>query len=135
MFIDTFRKNKHIKELTSQERVLESYRETFKKFVRQTSREIGIRKSSVRGISRRCQWESYIPTMVHAISEDDPDRRKQFCEWYLGKCKQDAQFSGKIVWSDEVTFKLIDTSNRHNCSYWETANPHVTQEFESRNTK
>ncbi|KZC15119.1 hypothetical protein WN55_06676 [Dufourea novaeangliae] len=52
----------------------------------------------------RCKWKSYIPTMVDAITEDDPDQRKQFCEWYLEKCEQDAQFSGKVVWNDEATF-------------------------------
>ncbi|GBM96520.1 hypothetical protein AVEN_68020-1 [Araneus ventricosus] len=82
---------------TSQERVLESYTETSKKSARQTSREIGISKSSVHHILRHHQWKSYIPTMVYAINEDDLDRKKQFCEGHLEKCEQDAQFSGEIV--------------------------------------
>ncbi|GBL92509.1 hypothetical protein AVEN_174767-1 [Araneus ventricosus] len=39
---------------TSRESVLENYRQTSKKYVRQTSREIGIRKSSAYCIFKRC---------------------------------------------------------------------------------
>ncbi|GBO04580.1 hypothetical protein AVEN_205426-1 [Araneus ventricosus] len=55
---------------TSQERVLESYRETSKNSV---SREIVIIKSSVHRILRRCRWKSCIPTIAQAINEGDPD--------------------------------------------------------------
>ncbi|GBN53308.1 hypothetical protein AVEN_241159-1 [Araneus ventricosus] len=65
---------------TSQERVLESYRQTSQKSVRQTNREIGISESSVQRILRCCKWKSYISTVVYAINEDDLDQRKQFCE-------------------------------------------------------
>lgn len=51
----------------------------WKVIVRQSSRKLGINKSGVHRILRRCKWKSYIPTMVHAINEDDPARRKQFC--------------------------------------------------------
>ncbi|GBM70710.1 hypothetical protein AVEN_64646-1 [Araneus ventricosus] len=75
------------KSFIRQERVLECHCEAFKKSLRQSSRKIGISKSSVYRILRRCQWVSYIPTMVHSVSEDDLDRRKQFCEWYSEKCE------------------------------------------------
>ncbi|GBO21866.1 hypothetical protein AVEN_261338-1 [Araneus ventricosus] len=48
----------------------------FERSVRQTSSEIGISKSSAHRIVRCCQWKSYIPTMVNAINEDDPE----FCK-------------------------------------------------------
>lgn len=30
--------------------------------------------------------------MIHAISEHNPNCRKQFCEWYLGRYEQKTQF-------------------------------------------
>ena len=49
------------------------------------------------------------------LNEDDPDRRIQFCDWCLVKCAEDAEFPiSKIVWSDEATFKLNGSINRHN---------------------
>ncbi|KAF8778336.1 hypothetical protein HNY73_015067 [Argiope bruennichi] len=55
---------------------------------------------------KRCQWRSYIPRLVHALNDDDPNRRVQCCEWYFERCNEDAHFPTKIVWSDEATFKL-----------------------------
>ena len=41
--------------------------------------KIDIEKSSVHRILRAQKWKLYIPRLVHAINEDDPDRRLQFC--------------------------------------------------------
>ena len=108
-----------------EERVLETFQRSPRKSLRQASREVGISKSSVHRIMKRCQWRSYIPKLVHALNDDDPDRRVQYCEWYLERCNEDAHFSTKIVWSDEATFKLNGSINRHNCTYWGPENPHV----------
>jgi hypothetical protein len=35
------------------------------------------------------------------------------------------KFVDLIVWSDEATFKLNGTVNRHNCTYWSSENPKV----------
>ncbi|GFT08476.1 DUF4817 domain-containing protein [Nephila pilipes] len=51
-----------------------------RKSLRQASREVGISKSSVHRIMKRCQWRSYIPRLVPALNDDDPDRRVQYCE-------------------------------------------------------
>ena len=32
---------------------------------------------------KRCKWKNYIPRLVHALNDDDPDRRVEYCEWYL----------------------------------------------------
>ncbi|XP_016075224.1 PREDICTED: uncharacterized protein LOC107542427 [Miniopterus natalensis] len=79
-------------------------------------------------ILKRCHWKSDIPRLVHAISEDDPDRRVEYCEWYLERCVEDAHFPTKIVWSNEATFKLNGSINRHNCTYGRSDNPHAMME-------
>lgn len=39
-----------------------------------------------------------------------------------------ADILDKIVWSDEATFKLSGSVNRHNCVYWADENPHKVVE-------
>lgn len=52
------------------------------------------------------------PLLLHATSEDDPDRRVQFCERFIPKYEEDNTFSYKILWADEAIFK-----HRHNSVY------------------
>ena len=66
-----------------EEGVLESFQRSPRKSVRQACREVGISKSSVHRIMQHCHWKSYIPRLVHGLNDDDPDRRIQYCEWYL----------------------------------------------------
>ena len=79
-----------------EERVLETYRQNSRTSVRQASRELELPKDSVHRILKRFRWKSYIPKLVHALNEDDPDRRMEFCEWYLAKCEEDQQFPIKL---------------------------------------
>lgn len=111
---------------TKEERVNELFHRSPRKSVRQASRELCISKASVQRILKRSHWKSYIPRLVHAINEDDLDRRVEYCEWYLAQCVKDAIFPTKIVWSDEASFKLNGSVNRHNCTYWGLHNPHFT---------
>jgi len=67
----------------------------------------------------------YVPRLLHAINEDDPDLQMQFFEWFQRTVNEDEEFVTKIVWSDEAQFKLNGTVNRHNCVYWAPENLHV----------
>ena len=44
--------------------------------------------------------------------------------------RDDEEFVGKVVWSDEAQFKLNGTVSRHNCVCWAPENPHVHVEKE-----
>ena len=63
------------------------------KLVRQISHKTGIPKFSIHRILKRAQWKNFIPVLVHALSEDDPDQRVEFCEWCLDRCANDNEFS------------------------------------------
>jgi hypothetical protein len=39
--------------------------------------------------------------------------------------REDAQFLSMIVLTDDTTFKLNGTVNRHNCVYWSSENLNV----------
>ena len=55
----------------------------------------------------------YHPHLLHAMTEDDPDRWVEFCEIFTQKCAEDDTFPENIFWSDEATFKLSGHVNRH----------------------
>ncbi|KAK8403570.1 hypothetical protein O3P69_000549 [Scylla paramamosain] len=61
------------------------------KSLRQTARETHISKDSVNRIMKRLHWKCNIPRLCQALNEDDPDRRVEFCEWYLAKCADDVE--------------------------------------------
>nr|CAI5842874.1 unnamed protein product [Callosobruchus analis] len=105
--------------------VLELFQRSPNKSSRQGARESdGV--SSVLRILKRGKYRVYIPRLVQQLSDEDPDRRLQFCEWIQEMVIREPGFMGSIIWSDEAQFKLNGTVNRHNCVYWCEENPHIT---------
>ncbi|KAG8296970.1 hypothetical protein J6590_045812 [Homalodisca vitripennis] len=66
------------------------------------------------------------------LSEDDYDRRVEFCELVMRKCDDNRDFLTNILFSDEATFFLNGNVNRHNCRYWASENPHWITESHSQ---
>jgi hypothetical protein len=46
------------------------------------ARETGIRRASEYWILKTAKWKCYVLRLLHAMVEDDPDRRAEFCEWF-----------------------------------------------------
>ena len=65
---------------------------------------------------------------MQELNEDDFDRRVQFCETMLHAAAADPNLLHRIIWSDEATFHLNVSVNRHNTFYYSQENPHVTVE-------
>ena len=61
----------------SADAVMQVFARSPTKSLRQCFRQIGIEKSSVHRNFRIQKWKPYIPRLVHALNEDDPDRRLQ----------------------------------------------------------
>jgi hypothetical protein len=40
--------------------------------------------------------------IIANLNEDDPDRKIEFCEWYITQCEEDEQFPYRVCWSDEA---------------------------------
>ena len=74
--------------------------------------------------------KAYRPRLLHALNEDDPDRRCEFADIFQELFADDSSFSNRIVWTDEATFKWNGHVHRHNCVYYAFENPHIiiTQE-------
>ncbi|XP_018375240.1 PREDICTED: uncharacterized protein LOC108769006 [Trachymyrmex cornetzi] len=90
---------------------------------RKVSQEHEISTMSVHKILKKNGFHPYKVNLVHELNEDDFDRRVEFCEYMMSRIDDDHNFLSRIVFSDEATFQLNGTLNRHNCRYWETTNP------------
>ena len=69
----------------------------------------------------------YRPQLVHALNEDDNDRRLQICERFLAYVDDNPDILDDIIWSDKASFKLNGHVKRHNCVYWSNINPQFTR--------
>lgn len=101
-----------------------AYTQSPKKSQRRASAELGISRTSVQRIMKEIGLKPYRPRLLHALNEDDFDRRVQFCENFITQFNDDPTFVDKIIWTDEATFKLNGRINRHNAVYWADENPH-----------
>ena len=59
----------------------------------------------------------YKYTFVQQLTEDDPDRRLEFCNWILSHPER---WCRRIVYSDESMFFLNGQVNKHNLFYYLT---------------
>ena len=82
--------------------------------VRKIAQQTGIGKSSVHQILKGNKFHPYKIKYVQELSEDDFDRRLEFCEEMMRRCDENELFPFWIYFSDEATFQLSGEVNRHN---------------------
>jgi hypothetical protein len=70
------------------------------------------------------KYHPYKMQMLQHLSEDEADRRMEFCEWAINKLDGDANFSSGILFTDEANFYVSGEVNRQNVRYWSDTNPH-----------
>lgn len=97
-----------------------------------TADNVYVARSTVHKVLKREKFHPYKICLLHELSEDDFDRRNEFCERMQQLCNGDDNFV-KIFFSDEATFALNGHVNRQNCRYWATENPHWFTEFHTQN--
>jgi hypothetical protein len=68
--------------------------------------------------------KAYRHHLLQMLTEDDFDRRVEFSEWFMIRCEAEPDFPRRILWTDEVSFKLNGRINRHYSVYWSDSNPH-----------
>lgn len=86
---------------------------------------------SIGSVHRALKINKFFPYKIqifHQLSEDDFDRRIQFCEEMSQKITEDPYLLQNICFSDESTFFLNGFVNKHNCRYWDNTNPLVFRE-------
>lgn len=94
--------------------------------VRSTALEVGISKNSVHRVLKKHKFHPYKIQLHQEINDDDPDRRLQFCEEMIQQIENNRpiNYISQVCFSDEASFSLHGTVNRHNCRYWSDNNPH-----------
>lgn len=85
----------------------------------------GMSHTSFHRAAKEANFRPYRPHTVIELSDDDFDRRQEFCATWVPKLKSDPSLLDHIIWSDESQFRLDGTVNRHNCCYWAVSNPHA----------
>lgn len=91
---------------------------------RKLSKELQIKRSSLQNIIKSLGLKVWRPRLIQELNEDDPDRRMEFCEQFEVLFPEEIN----IMFTDEASFKLNGTVNRHNCVYYANENPHMTFE-------
>lgn len=89
--------------------------------------ESNISRSSVMKILITAKQHPYKIQLLHKLSEDDPNRRMQFCELMMKHINSNPLFL-RLVFSGEATFCLNGLVNRHNHQYWPDVNPQWMEE-------
>ncbi|KYN13167.1 hypothetical protein ALC57_14643 [Trachymyrmex cornetzi] len=92
--------------------------------INRVAQEHEIGHASVRKILKLIKWHPYKLHLCQELSEDDFDRRIEFCDLMMEMIVDDPLLPNNIVFSDEATFELIGNVNKHNCRYWSDVNPH-----------
>lgn len=138
-----FRDVGHVKDLqrsgrpkvTTEDKVLDvllTINENPHSSTRQLALDNNISQGTVLNILHKEKFHPYKVKLVQELSEDDFDRRVQFCEEIMGICDNNPDFVKNIVFSDEATFSLNGAVNRHNCRYWSQNNPHWMEELHTQ---
>uniref|UniRef100_A0A8D9AAQ2 Histone-lysine N-methyltransferase SETMAR n=1 Tax=Cacopsylla melanoneura TaxID=428564 RepID=A0A8D9AAQ2_9HEMI len=107
--------------------ILLDIQETPRQSIRDLSKEHDVSYNKVQKLLKVNKFHPYKVQLIHALNEDDPDRRVQFCDQMLGMIQENNNIVEQICFSDESTFFLNGSLHRHNCRYWSTENNHVTR--------
>ena len=76
-----------------------------KKSIRRTSMELGIPKSTVGQVLKQQKFHPYKLQILHHLTEDDPNRRIEMCEWFSTKLNENIHFTEDcVLFSDEALF-------------------------------
>jgi len=90
---------------------------------RNTNQQHDISRMAVQKILKKIKFYLYKINLVQKLNKDNFDRRMEFCKLIMKKIDNDPNFLFNIVFSDEATFELNDSVNKHNCRFW-SDNPH-----------
>ncbi|KAL3288976.1 hypothetical protein HHI36_003419 [Cryptolaemus montrouzieri] len=76
-------------------------------------------------IFRILKGHPYNIKLVQELNEDDFGRRFHFCETISERVMNNPHYLFHLCFSDECTFFLNGTVNRHNCRYWTDSRPQI----------
>ena len=90
---------------------------------RELSRATHVSQTSIRRIIKKEGFRPWKLSIHQELYDADPDRRIEFCEGVMRLTEQRPDFYTQIVFSDEATFTLQGTVNKHNLHYYSREKP------------
>jgi transposase len=90
----------------NRERVRAAFQENPETSTRRAALELNLSRSSLQRMMKELGLKPYRPQLLHALKEDDPDRRCEFADTLLNLIAADSSLPSRIVWIDEAIFKL-----------------------------
>ena len=87
--------------------------------------DINMTRSSYHRVIKEAGLRPFRLTTVHELSDDDFDRRKEFCDIMLADFDRNSGLVDNIIWSDVSQFTLKSVMNHHNCCYWAFSYPSI----------
>ena len=113
------------------DRVCVSFSRSPHKSIRQTSRELGVPRSTVHDIvHKHLRLRAYELQLLHHSKPDDHRKRTDFAFEMLSRIVENNNYLDLVLFSDESTFHVCGKVNRHNCCIWCSQNPHQVIEYE-----
>ncbi|KAJ8961915.1 hypothetical protein NQ318_021534 [Aromia moschata] len=99
---------------------------------RQIEAESGISRRRALSVLKKHKFRPYTIRKQQQLLPTDPERRLDFCNWYLQQIEQDQLFFKNIIWTDESYVSSAGIFNRHNKHYWSEDNPHQTVDVQNQ---
>lgn len=110
--------------------VQESLQQSPKKSTRKRSAELGIPRATMMDhMKKDLDVKPYKPMSVNQLSDEDMDRRKEFCEKFLNRFPDCPRNHRKIIFSDECA--IYKSSKSRNIYFWAKENPFYKEEVEN----
>lgn len=109
--------------------VRESVAENPDTSIRHRGQELNITRPTLQRIlTKDLYLHAYKIQLTQEIKPRDHAQRRGFVDWVLEHHEIDADFSKKIIFSDEAHFQLNGYVNKQNCRIWGAENPRVILE-------
>jgi hypothetical protein len=79
-------------------------------------------------LHNRLKLHAYKVQIIQKLKPDDRPKREKFSNDILNLIDEDNDFLQRVCFSDEATFHVNGTVNRHNFHIWGSENPNVLRE-------
>lgn len=97
-----------------------------KKSIPRRSLELGIPKTTIHKVlHKRLKLHAYKIQLLQELKPDDGAKRFNFAVEMLNKIDENQSFLDDIIFSDEATFHINGSVNRHNSRIYGSENPHT----------
>lgn len=96
--------------------------------LRERAQNLNLSATTVFKIMKKHHLKAYKTNLVQGLHGNDPERRLNFCHYFLERNAQNPDFKNRVLYSDECTFGNNGLFNRNLHYHWSNNNPHIIRE-------